>query len=162
MHLSDNGNALSLDVWGSNHVLQPSQQVHLIISHFSGGGGPYKRGGTCKYEYNLCRYYYYKFRAPPLFLLPPFYTLKHLCNPPPPSCRRRCQYPCFVACYGICHPAAAAALLLSCCHQRHQAAVTNAAKLPPPPSPSPLPMPLLCRALPQLPPAAAALPLRCH
>jgi hypothetical protein len=30
--------ALSLDVWGPDHVLQPSLQAHLIISHFSGRG----------------------------------------------------------------------------------------------------------------------------
>ncbi len=29
---------LSLDVWGPNHVLQPSHQAHLIIPHFYGRG----------------------------------------------------------------------------------------------------------------------------
>ncbi len=35
MYLFDNVDALSLDLWGPDHVLQLSKQVHLIISHFS-------------------------------------------------------------------------------------------------------------------------------
>ncbi len=35
---SDNVNVLSLDVWGPDHILQPSPQAHPIISHFSGRG----------------------------------------------------------------------------------------------------------------------------
>jgi hypothetical protein len=38
MYSSDNVYVLSLDVWGPDHVLQPSPQAHLIISHFSGWG----------------------------------------------------------------------------------------------------------------------------
>ncbi len=34
----DNVNALPLDVWGTDHVLQTSPQAHLIISQFWGGG----------------------------------------------------------------------------------------------------------------------------
>ncbi len=38
MYSSANIDVLSLVVWGPNHVLQPSHQAHLIISHFSGRG----------------------------------------------------------------------------------------------------------------------------
>ena len=55
----------------------------------------------------------------PLYLVPK----SHTHNPPPPDCRRRRQCPCFVARYGICHPAAAIAPPLSCRCQRHQAAI---------------------------------------
>ncbi len=38
IYLFNNVDALSLDVWGPAHVLKPSPQAHLIISHFSGRG----------------------------------------------------------------------------------------------------------------------------
>jgi hypothetical protein len=38
MYSCDNVDALSLDVWVLEHVLQPLHQAHLIISHFSGSG----------------------------------------------------------------------------------------------------------------------------
>ncbi len=38
MYLSHHVDAVSLDVWGPDHVLQASPQAHLIISHFSGRG----------------------------------------------------------------------------------------------------------------------------
>ncbi len=38
MYSFDNVDALLLDVWGPDHVLQPSPKAYLIISHFSGRG----------------------------------------------------------------------------------------------------------------------------
>jgi hypothetical protein len=38
MYSSDNVDALLLDVWGLDHILQPSPQAHWIVSHFSGRG----------------------------------------------------------------------------------------------------------------------------
>ncbi len=38
MYSLNNVDALSLDSWGPDHVLQPSPQACLIISHFSGRG----------------------------------------------------------------------------------------------------------------------------
>ena len=38
MYSFNNVDALSLDFWGQDHVLQPPPQVHLIIYHFSGRG----------------------------------------------------------------------------------------------------------------------------
>ncbi len=34
----ENFDALSVDVWGADHVLKPSPQAHLIIFYFSGRG----------------------------------------------------------------------------------------------------------------------------
>jgi len=39
MYLLDNVDALGLDVWGPDHLLQPSGQAHLILTIFSGRGG---------------------------------------------------------------------------------------------------------------------------
>ncbi len=38
MYSSTNVDVLSLNAWGPDHVLQPSNQAHLIIPHFSGRG----------------------------------------------------------------------------------------------------------------------------
>jgi hypothetical protein len=38
MYSSDNVNALPLDVWGTDHVLQTPPQAHLIVSQFWGRG----------------------------------------------------------------------------------------------------------------------------
>jgi len=38
MYSSNNVDTLSLDVWGSDYVLQPSTQEHVIIFHFAGRG----------------------------------------------------------------------------------------------------------------------------
>jgi hypothetical protein len=50
----DNVDALSLDVWGSDHILQLSTQAPLIISHFSGRGAAFVKPGKGQPKLSFC------------------------------------------------------------------------------------------------------------
>ncbi len=51
---SDNFDALSVDIWGLNDVLQPSPPAHLNISHFLGGGTAFVNYGKSCPEVSYC------------------------------------------------------------------------------------------------------------